>query len=63
MRTPDRTDRAAREQQLKDEGVMQSDGTINADAEFDAELNALQKELNAVESEGGSALDSITASK
>ena len=60
-RTTEPLDKAAVEQELKKEGVMNSDGTIKADAEFDAELNALNKELNAAEGDSGTELDVIDA--
>lgn len=56
---PGSADRAEVERELKDEGVMDEDGTIAADAEFDAELNAMTRELNAADSEGGAELDAI----
>jgi hypothetical protein len=33
------------EYRLRQEGVIREDGTIEADAEFDAELNAIEREL------------------
>lgn len=58
---PEVLEREEMERELKDEGAMNEDGTLTADTEFDTELNAMTKELNAVDSEGGTELDAIGA--
>ena len=55
----DAADREAMEQELRDAGLMSDDGTIVADDEFDAELNALSRELNAAESDGSLEIDAL----
>jgi hypothetical protein len=39
------------EAELQEEGVLKADGTVEVDAEFDAELNAMLKELNTAEND------------
>ncbi len=56
---PEGIDKARMEQELKDEGAMKQDGTVKADPELDPELNALTRELNAIEKEDGVQLDGI----
>ncbi|MCC6934762.1 MAG: hypothetical protein IT406_03705 [Candidatus Yanofskybacteria bacterium] len=54
-------DRVRMEQQLQKEGVLKSDGTIAADKEFDVELNALARELNALDADAAAELDATAS--
>ena len=47
------------EAQLKKDGVIQADGSIKVDAAFDAELNALNQELNSAEADADAELDAL----
>jgi len=47
------------EQELKKEGVLQEDGTYQADPEFDAEVNAIEEELGGAETGASGELDGL----
>ncbi len=52
-------DAAGFERQLKKDGAAQANGTIKVDAQFDVELNAMLKELTAIERESDAELKAI----
>ena len=56
---PQLLDRARMEQELKKTGAMKTDGTILVDKDFDGELNAIIREMNAIEKDAGAELEAI----
>ncbi len=54
---PKPLDEARMEERMKKEGTLKADGTIAVDREFDAELNALARELKAIDADVSAELD------
>lgn len=54
---PKPLDQARMEERMKKEGTLKADGTIAVDREFDAELNALARELKAIDADVSAELD------
>jgi len=47
------------EQELREEGALKEDGTYQADPEFDAEVNAIEKELGGADADASGELDGL----
>lgn len=56
---PQPLDKGRMEQELKRSGVMKENGTVSVDREFDAELNSIIREMDAIEKDGGAELNEI----
>jgi hypothetical protein len=52
-------DESRLQQELNAEGALKADGTVSVDKEFDTELNALIRDMNSAEKDGGAELDTI----
>lgn len=52
-------DRAAIERVMKKEGTMKANGTVSVDTAFDYEINAILRELNAVDAEAAKQLRTL----
>ena len=53
------TDQASMQQALKDQGALKQNGQVSTGTEFDSELNAQLKELNAADTDSTTQLDSL----
>lgn len=52
-------DKGRMERELKKTGAMKADGTVSVDKEFDAELNSVIREMDAIEKEGSAEFNEI----
>lgn len=53
---PRAMDREHMEERMKKEGMMKADGTISVDRDFDPELNAMMRDMNADDADADASL-------